>query len=34
MLETIILYGFVAATAVQLFFWIFIFGKLAKHPVE
>ncbi|MCF8246540.1 MAG: glycosyltransferase [Saprospiraceae bacterium] len=34
MLETIILYGFVAATAVQLFFWLFVFGKLARHPVE
>lgn len=34
MLETIILYGFVAATAVQLYFWLFVFGKLARHPVE
>jgi biofilm PGA synthesis N-glycosyltransferase PgaC len=34
MLESILLYGFVAATAVQLFFWIFVFGKLARHPVE
>ncbi len=34
MLESILLYGFVAATAVQLFFWIFVFGKLACHPVE
>ncbi|MBI1226272.1 MAG: glycosyltransferase [Bacteroidetes bacterium] len=34
MLESILLFGFVAATAVQLFFWIFIFGKLARHPVE
>lgn len=34
MLETIILYGFLAATAVQLYFWIFYFGRLALHPVE
>ncbi len=34
MLESILLYGFLAATAVQLFFWIFVFGKLARHPVE
>jgi poly-beta-1,6-N-acetyl-D-glucosamine synthase len=33
MLESILLYGFVAATAVQLFFWLFVFGKLACHPV-
>ena len=34
MLESILLYGFLAATAVQLYFWIFFFGKLARHPVE
>jgi poly-beta-1,6-N-acetyl-D-glucosamine synthase len=34
MLESILLYGFFAATAVQLFFWIFVFGKLALHPIE
>lgn len=34
MLEIILLYGFLAATAAQLFFWIFVFGRLALHPVE
>lgn len=34
MLEKILLYGFLAATAVQLYFWIFFFGKLARHPIE
>ncbi|MBK9013530.1 MAG: glycosyltransferase family 2 protein [Saprospiraceae bacterium] len=34
MLETILFYGFLAATAVQLYFWLFFFGKLARHPVE
>lgn len=34
MLENLILYGFLAATAVQLYFWLFYFGRLALHPVE
>ncbi|MBI5914910.1 MAG: glycosyltransferase, partial [Bacteroidetes bacterium] len=34
MLESILLYGFLAATAVQLFFWLFFFGRLAFHKVE
>ncbi len=34
MLESILLYGFLAATAVQLYFWLFFFGRLALHPVE